>query len=326
MTVHIAVIGLHQVGASIGLALGKYKEKIHLTGFDEDTKIGDRVAQLKVFTRVERDLAAAVREANLVVLAVPADTVHEYLQLIAPLLPENAQVIDTSLLHQGMDEAAAELLGKDHPFISATPILNPAYLDTAPGTDLEAHEDLFEKGALLICSGVKTAPEMIKVAADLAELLGTHAYFTEPFEADAILAEVELLPRLTAAALVNTAATNPGWSDSRRVAGSIFNSATGTLQGMTEIEEYGKAALQARENTLRALDRFSGKIAEIRAAVEKNDAAELKALLSAAITSRNDWLAYKLAQDWNSPDGMPEEPARESPGRLLWQGFKRKGK
>ncbi len=326
MTVNIAVIGLHQVGASIGLALGKYKEKIHLVGFDEDVRVGDRAAQLKVFSRVERDLAAAVREAKLVILAVPADIVHEYLQLLSPLLHEGAQVIDTSLLHQRMDEDAAKLLGADHPFISATPILNPAYLDTVPGTDAEPHEDLFEKGALLICSGVKTAPEMIKVAADLAELLGTHAYFTDPFEADAILAEVELLPRLAAAALVNTAATNPGWNDSRRVAGTAFHRPTAALLDMTELEEYGKAALQARENTLRALDRFSAKIAEIRAAVEKNDAAELKALLSAAITSRGDWLTYKLAQDWNSPNGKPEELERDAPGRLLWQGFKRKGK
>jgi prephenate dehydrogenase len=326
MTVHITVIGLHQVGASIGLVLARYKEKIALVGFDEDIKVGDRVGQLKAFNRVDKDLAAAVREANLVILAVPADTVHEYLQLIAPLLPEKAQVIDTSLLHQCMDEDAGKLLRPDCSFISATPILNPAYLDTPPGTAGEAHEDLFEKGALLICSGAKTAPEMIKVAADLAELLGTHAYFTDPFEADAILAEVELLPRLAAAALVNTAATNPGWSDSRRVAGSAFHTPTSALLDMIEVEEYGKAALQARENTLHALDRFTTKIAEIRAAVEKNDAAELKALLSAAITSRNDWLTYKQALDWNSPDGKPEKLERETPGRLLWQGFKRKDK
>ena len=326
MTVQITVIGLRRVGASIGLTLGKYKDKITLVGFNEDVRQADKNGHLKAFARIEKDLAAAVKDANLVILAVPADTVHEYLQLLSPLLKEKAQIIDTSLLHQGMDEHAEGVLRPDCSFISATPILNPAYLDESVDLAGEPHDDLFAKGALLICSGPKTDPEMIKVAADLAELLGTHAYFTDPFEADVILAEVELLPRLAAAALMNTASTNPGWNDSRRVAGSAFHGASAVLHNMAEDASIGKAAVQARENTLRALDRFAGKIAEIRTAVENADAGRLAELLEAAANERKHWLEYKLSQDWNSPDGSPETPERDTPGRLLWQGFKRKGK
>lgn len=326
MTVQITVIGLHRVGASLGLTLSKYKDKINLVGFDEDTRQADKIGQLKTFARIERDLAAAVKDASLVILAVPADTVHEYLQMLSPLLKENAQIIDTSLLHQGMDEYAASMLRPGCSFISATPILNPAYLDASADLAGEPHDDLFAKGALLICSGPNTAPEMIKVAADLAELLGTHAYFTDPFEADAILAEVELLPHLAAAALVNTASTNPGWNDSRRVAGSTFHGASAVLHQMAEDASVSKAAVQARENTLRALDRFAERIAEIRAAIESADAGRLDELLETAANERRHWLEYKLSQDWKSPDGRPEEPERDAPGRLLWQGFKRKGK
>ena len=326
MTVQISVIGLRRVGASIGLALGKYKDKITLVGFDEDGRQADKIGQLKAFARIEKDLAAAVKEATLVILAVPADTVHEYLELLSPLLKDKAQIIDTSLLHQGMDEHAAGVLRTDCSFITATPILNPAYMDESVDLAGEPHDDLFEKGALLICSGAKTAPEMIKVAADLAELLGTHAYFTDPFEADVILAEVEILPNLAAAALVNTASTNPGWNDSRRVAGSTFHGASTVLHHITKDASIARAAVQARDNTLRALDRFTERIAEIRAAVENTDAGRLDELLEAAAIERQQWLEYKLSQNWATPDGSPEQVERDTPGRLLWQGFKRKGK
>jgi prephenate dehydrogenase len=325
MTVQITVVGLHQVGASIGLALSKYKDKIVLIGFDEDVKHAGNAEKLKAFAKIEHELPNAVKNADLVLLAVPADIVHEYLGLLSPALKENAQVIDTSLLHQNMDEQAAAILRADNHFISATPILNPAYMDESSEDAERPHDDLFSKGALLICSGPKTQPDMIKVAADLAELLGTHAYFTDPLEADAILTEVELLPKLAAAALLNTAATNPGWGDSGRVAGKAFLKSTSALEHFDEIEEFGKAALQARVTTLHALDRLSAKIAEIRAAVEKNDARELKELLAAARTEREDWLAFKMALDWRSPDGKPED-AREMAVRPLFQGFKRKGK
>lgn len=320
MSIRIAVIGLDQVGTSLGLALSQYHEKLELVGFDEDRNRVQSAGKAKAFARVEHDLPAAIKNTDLVILSVPADLVHEYLGLIKDLLKENAQVIDTSILHQGMDEYAAKVLRPDNHFITATPVLNPVYLDEDPSTE-EPHVDLFKRGALLICSGPKTQEDMIKVAADLAALLNTHAYFTDPLEADAILTEVEILPKLISAALVNTASTNPAWNDNSRTAWKAFARSTSALQHLDEVDDFGKAALNMRENTLRALDRVSEKIAEIRAAVEKNDAAELKELLAAARKGREDWLAFRLALDWESLDGKPVE--REKPVRPLAWGWKK---
>jgi prephenate dehydrogenase len=322
VTIQITVVGLYRIGTSIGLALQKYSEKILLIGFDEDTGQAGRVEKLKVFAAVERALPDAVRDADLVILTVPASSVDEYFHLLANHLKPNAQVIDTSRLHQGMDDLASSVLPVGCQFISATPLLNPKYMEHP---DDEPHADLFANGALLICKAPQTAPDMIKVAADLAQLLGTQAYFTDPLEADVLLSEVELLPFLTVAALMNTAASNPGWSESKRVAGETFLASTGLLDRQ-DSAELALTALRAREMTLRALDRFSSRIAEIRVAVENGDQDELKALLEAATDSREDWRSFKSKFDWSTPDGKPVSGKREAPGGLLFQNLIRRKK
>ncbi len=322
MTVQITVVGLHRIGTSIGLALQKYSDKIHLVGFDEDAGWVNRADKLKAFAVVEHTLPQAVKTADLVILAVPAVAVDEYLHLLASHLKENAQILDTSPLHQGMDTLAVNTLPAGCQFISATPVLNPQYLDDI---DDEPHADLFKNGALLICKAPLTHPDMIKVAADLAELLGTQPYFTDPLEADVLLSEVDLLPGLAIAALMNTAATNPGWSESKRVAAGTFSAAT-TLLEHTDASELAQTALQARETTLKALDRFSSRMTEIRAAIEKGDQEELKALLEAAIDSHEDWRSFKRKFDWSAPDGKLDPGKREAPGGLLFQSLIRRKK
>lgn len=322
MTVQLTVVGLHRIGTSIGLALQKYSDKIRLIGFDEDAGSVNRAEKLKAFAAIEHTLPQAVKDADLVILAVPAAAVDEYLHLLASHLKACAQVLDTSPLHQGMDALVVNTLPAGCQFISATPVLNPIYLDSA---DEEPHADLFKDGALLICKAAQTAPDMIKVAADLAELLGTQPYFTDPLEADVLLSEVDLLPGLTVAALMNTAATNPGWDESKRVAGGTFSAATSLLDH-TDAAEQAQTALQARETTLRALDRFSSRIAEIRAAIEKGNQDELKALLEAAKDNHEDWQSFKRKFSWSTPDGKPDPGKREAPGGLLFQSLIRRKK
>jgi cyclohexadieny/prephenate dehydrogenase len=320
MSVHIAVIGLGQIGTSLGLALSQYKDKLELIGFDENPERVRNAEKSKAFAHLERNIHDALAKSELVLLAIPADEVHEILKLIAGSLKENAQVIDTSILHQGMGEYAAGVLRADNHFISATPVLNPAYLDEEMPD--EPHADLFEKGAMLICNDSSTPTDMIKVVADLAQLLKAHAYFTDPLEADAILTEVEILPKLISAALVNTTITNPAWNDNSRMAWKAFSKTTSALQHLDETSDFGKVALNMRGNTLRALDRISAKIAEIRTAVENNDAEDLKALLTSAKKGREEWLAFRLALDWESPDGKP--PEKMDVSRPLSWGWKKK--
>lgn len=320
MGVKIAVIGLHQIGLSIGLVLREFKEKLKVVGYDPERAQNEKAEKLSIFNKIELAGESLLKDTDLIILALPADEVHDMLVSVAKWIKPGAFVLDTSHLIHGMDEFAAATLPKENHFVTAIPILNPAYLEES-GTELEdPHTDLFKQGALLICSGPKTHSDAIKTAADLAELLGAHAYFTDLDEAAAILANVELLPKLVSAALINTTIGNSVQNDSSRLAGKAFLRSTGAVEHLDEVSEFGKTALQGREHTLRSLDRIIATLMQIRVAVDENDAQALKELLLRAQVNRKEWLAFKQALDWSTPNGKPEQEKRKGVGHIPWFG------
>ncbi len=87
--------------------------------------------------------------------------------------------------------------------MTMTPTLNPAYLDeTKLGIDA-AHADLFKNSLMVITSPPGTDADALKLATDLAMLLGSIPFFADAYETDGLMAAVHLLPELVAAALVD---------------------------------------------------------------------------------------------------------------------------
>ena len=129
MAVTLTVIGLHQIGASIGMALEIHKEKITRTGHDPAPHLAQNLLKKKAFDRISANLHDAVRDAQIVVLAVPADQVETTLKQIAPDLKPGTIVIDTSPNRRQAAQWAQQYLRPEDHFISMTPVINPAYLD-----------------------------------------------------------------------------------------------------------------------------------------------------------------------------------------------------
>lgn len=320
MGAKIAVIGLHQLGQSIGLALKQYGDKVTLVGFDPEPAQNDKVAKKDIFQRIEKDGETLLNGTDLIVLAVPADEVHPMIVSIAKWIKPGACVIDTSLLVQHMDEFAAVTLPGENSFITAIPVLNPAYLDESGEALEEAHADLFKGGALIICSGMTTQPGVIKTVGDFAELLGAHPYFTDTDEAAAILTKVELLPKLAAAVFLNQSVAGKIHNDSHRLADKAFLHSTKTIENLHEIEEFGKSFLQNRESSLQSIDKMIETLMQVREWIEANDAAALQAFFSSAQASRADWLEYKRSLDWSTPSGSAKAEKREVAGHIPWFG------
>src|SRR3546814_8844327 len=68
---HLAVIGLGLIGGSFARALRAAGEVERIVGFDPDAVQREQATALGVVDQVFDDAAAAVRDADLVVLAVP---------------------------------------------------------------------------------------------------------------------------------------------------------------------------------------------------------------------------------------------------------------
>ncbi len=299
MTVQITVLGLGQVGVSIGLALAEHKEKIVRVGNDRDPGVMGKAKKMGAFDTTTFNLPGAVEKADAVILALPLDELYDVLKVIAADLKEGAVVVDTSTVKVKVAEWARELLPEGCYFVTMTPTLNPAYLeDQAVGPDA-AHADLFKNSLMVITSPPGIDADALKFATDLTVLLGATPYFADVYESDGLLAASALLPRLAAAALLNAVIDQPGWQEGRKLAGKTF--AQSTLPAL-ELDSAGMPAQEAllnQENVLRVLDNYINELHAIRQLVAENEAEALGKHISRALGNRQLWLKQRQAADWD---------------------------
>lgn len=310
MTIQVTIIGLSQVGASIGLALGEHKDAVRRMGHDREPNIAKQADKLGIVDQISFNLPASVRQADVIVLAEPADQAQQTLRQISPDLRPGSVVLDTTPSKVSMQSLAVELLQTDRHYVSLTPTLNPAYLNEAASGVEAAHADLFRNSLVMITAPAGANPEAVKLASDFAALLGASPFFSDPYELDGLLASTSLLPQLAAAALVNAVTRKPGWREARKLAGKQFASATSPVDTLSDKDEPGQSILQNRENTIRVLDDFIQELQGLRTNLASGDTAALKAALEQARQARTHWVDQRHDGKWEHG----ELPQAELPG------------
>ncbi len=96
MAIQITIIGLGQIGASIGLALAERKDSIERVGHDIDPGVAKQAQKLGAVDRIEYNLPRSVENADVVLLSIPVDQMRETLEIIAADLKEGCVVLDTA--------------------------------------------------------------------------------------------------------------------------------------------------------------------------------------------------------------------------------------
>jgi prephenate dehydrogenase len=298
MTLQITIIGLGQIGGSIGLALGGQKNSLKRIGHDKRVEV-ERAAQSKgAIDEARHNLPSAVREAHIVLLALPVSQVRPTLEVIAPELREGAVVIDTVPVKKAVAAWARELLPEGRYYVGLVPALNPDALhDIKFGLDA-ARADLFQKGIMVVDAPRGTPGEVVQLASDLAGLVGASALLADMDESDGLVARVHLLPQLAAAALLNATVDQPGWQEARKLGGRPYAAVTAGLAYQDEIQSLAMAALQDRANTVYALDVLIAALRGLRDDIENGDEESLSARLEQALEGRGQWLEDRMRADW----------------------------
>ncbi|KAF0109234.1 MAG: putative prephenate dehydrogenase [Anaerolineaceae bacterium] len=303
MTVQFTIIGLGQIGASVGLALAEHSDRITRIGHDREPNIAKRAREIGAVDKIFYNLPAAVEKAEIVLLALPANQIRDTLQIIAPCLQENAVVMDTSPVKSAVAEWMKELLPPTCYYVGLTPAINPLYLREAERGIRAAHPDLFTKGVMAISSPQGTVGEAVKLAADLSSLLGAAPYFIDLAEADGMMAALHIMPQLSAAALTNVVMDRAGWKDARRLAGRVYAEATSPVAyGDDEDDALVEAVLQNRENVVRILNEMISNLEELREDISAQERKKLTKWLERAHQGRSKWWQERNAGDWQSTD------------------------
>ena len=300
MTLKVGIIGLGQVGASIGLALAGKQPPIQRIGHDREINLARQAEKRGAVDKVSFSLPNTVSEADFVILALPLDQVRPTLEIIAQDLRENCVVFDTSPVKSGVLAAAQELLPPNRHFIGLTPVEGGQYLFSEV-TGLEgAKADLFKNGLIGIVSLPGIPAAALNLATDLTAALGAEHMFVDALEVDSFMAALHILPQLAASALVQATMRQPGWQDGRKLTGRPYAEQARSVGRQDTPAAIAAAALQSREHTLRVLDNLIQALYDMRNAVMDQNEPELVAKLQDSYSAYIEWLGDRLQGQWSA--------------------------
>jgi prephenate dehydrogenase len=318
MPVQLTIIGLGYIGTSFGLALGARNDLIRRVGHDKAPEAGARAQKLRAIDALERNLPAAVRGADIVLLALPQSAAHETLQYILPDLKPGAVVMDTSPAKAWLAQIPLPDLCA---YIGLLPTVNAAHFDNAKAGADAARADLFHNTVMGIAAPLGTSGEAIKLAADLTTLVGATPLYVDMTEADSLMAAVHWLPQALSAALTHATVGQPGWREAQKLAGRSYYHVSAPL-GYADTG-LGAVGIYSREHVLRALDSSLAVLTELRELIVRGDEQALNDFFAHASTGGDAWLGARLTANWQ--EGAPRTET-ESTGGWLSQWFLGRGK
>ncbi len=298
MTTKITIIGMGQIGTSIGLALENYKETYLRIGHDIEVSYANKAKKMGAVDKVVLNLFSAIRNVDIVLLALPIDQVRETLELIGEELREGTVVLDTSPIRDAPTKWADELLPETVQYAGFTPLLSPLYLHEEGGGIENAHPDLFDHGLIAITSSPNIASSAPNTAAKLAKYLKATPLFAEKLEVDSYMAALHVIPQLISSVLSKTTTHSSGWQEGRKFAGKPYAQVTNPIASQDNPTGLASAAVLNKDNTLRILDDILKELQNLRNEIEKEDLEAIEKYLTQAREGREKWWAERGAANW----------------------------
>lgn len=307
MPVNITIIGLGQIGASIGLALADHKDKVTTLGHDKDFSIEQRAKKVGAVQATNHNLPSSVENADLVILALPVHQVRETFGYIAQDLRKDVVVVDTTPVKAEVVKWAKELLPETAHYVGIVPAIGPGHLELSGAGLDSAKADLFSKSMFLLAAPPGTPGEAVKLVSDVIGLLGASTLLTDFIESDGLMSSANLLPRLVSAALLDATIDQPGWQEARKVAGLAYYRATSALSEAEDTEAVSLLSAQNRANVIRLLDQMATSLMDLRDELANQNDEALQKRLASAQKGRIHWLLERSQADWSHMPGEKTE-------------------
>ena len=289
MSIHITILGLNRIGASIGLCLQRYSDQFEITGFDPTQVTATEAKKINAVDHIEFNLLKSAKTADVIVLSLPTNKIRETLTTIAPSIGSGVVILDTSIAKQSVAKWVEDLIPDRSHYVGITPLLDTQFFNDRDGTILSATPDLFNNSLMAIGAPFGTDSAAITLAADLSGLLGAKAFFCDMAELDGFTASARLLPQLVSASVVNATLNQPGWADAGKFTEAEYAVTCSGIAGNEEIPSLSEAVILNKETVLRGLDSFLATIDALRDDIEHERSSELELKLESARKGRLKW-------------------------------------
>src|SRR5574340_623679 len=208
MTIHfnkVAIIGVGLIGGSLAIVLRRKGIADSIVGIGRGIENLDAAKRLGVVDAVTRDIGAGVKDADLVVVAVPVLKIGETVRNAAPNLKKGCILTDVGSVKQSVIDEVAPIIPPGVHFVPGHPIA---------GTENSGVEaalpDLFVGRTCILTPVENTDPEAVNIVKTMWQEAGSKVITMDAVQHDRALAAVSHLPHMIAYTLVNTVADMKG--------------------------------------------------------------------------------------------------------------------
>ena len=196
---NIAIIGLGLIGSSIIHATNLFGAAKSITGFDASKEVLMEARKLQLPLILADDIGAAVRNADIVFLAVPVGVMAEVVKQAASNLKPGAILTDTGSTKRSVINDVYPLISEHISFVPGHPLAGTEFSGPSSG-----FPTLFKNHYWLLIGEEKSNPS-ISVVSQFCKKLGAIVEVIDADYHDRILAITSHLPHLIAFTIVGTA-------------------------------------------------------------------------------------------------------------------------
>ncbi|HEX7028729.1 MAG TPA: prephenate dehydrogenase/arogenate dehydrogenase family protein [Gammaproteobacteria bacterium] len=281
MIKHLSIIGVGLIGGSLALALKQAGYCRRITGVGRDAARLQGAVAAGVIDDFETDFAAGVKDADMVLVAVPLNSCAEVFEKIRGHLKAGAVLTDAASAKASVIDDARRAFGKVPAcFVPGHPIA---------GTEKSGYEaaltDLFQRRRVILTPLADTDPDAVARVREMWEAAGAIVELTAVEHHDRVLAATSHLPHMLAFGLVDSLAKQDNVEE-------IFRFAAGGFRDFTRIAGadpvmWRDICLRNRDAILQAIRLYQADLNELVAAIETGDGETLLKIFGRAKAARD---------------------------------------
>ncbi len=290
MIQRLCIIGVGLIGGSLARALRQAGACEEIVGAGRDPAHLQQAVDLGVIDRYETDIAAAVKDADMVFVSVPVGAMAAVFSALKDSLSDSAVLTDGGSAKGSVIAAAEQAFGQvPAQFVPGHPIAGIERSGVAASIP-----DLYRDRRVILTPLPRTDGGAIARVRAMWEATGATVTEMDPVHHDEVLAATSHLPHVLAFALVESLAR---LHDKRE----IFEYAAGGFRDFTRIassdpDMWRDICLANADAILAMIERFSTDLQVLADAVRDHDSDKLQEIFTAAKQARDGFANTHLAE------------------------------
>jgi prephenate dehydrogenase len=281
----ITLVGVGLLGGSLALAIRQRKLAQTVQGYVRRDASMSECALAGLVDFATRDLLAAVRGADLVILCTPLSQMRKLTEAMLPALKKGVLITDVGSVKGSVIAELEPIVARAGAhFIGSHPMAGGERTGVSA-----ASARLFSDAVCVLTPTKESNSGAVQLLEEFWHLLGTRVLKLTPELHDELVARCSHLPHVVAAELANYVLDAAHPKEQPLLCANGFRDTTRIASGSPEM--WRDITMANREQLGRALNVFIEDLKKLQHALESNEGAEIEKFFATAKQRRDAWSA-----------------------------------